>query len=91
MPSTSIAKQAVDVAVSAPIDKTLSYAVPANMAAGLCVGSRVRVPLGHRQVIMCLRPYVGTQTHLDLERSLSRKESPIEGKSPDPGPAARHR
>ncbi len=51
MTPTSTVNRAVDVAVAAPIDKTLSYAVPAGMVAELCIGSRVRVPLGRRQVI----------------------------------------
>ena len=35
----------------APLDKILSYAIPAELAAQVQVGSRVRVPLGRRQVV----------------------------------------
>jgi len=42
---------AAEIAVVAPIDKTLTYAVPERLAGHLRVGSRVRVPLGRRQVV----------------------------------------
>ncbi|MDH3998658.1 MAG: primosomal protein N' [Desulfuromonadales bacterium] len=41
----------VEVAVTAPINKTLHYSVPQELMASLCIGSRVRVPLGRRQVV----------------------------------------
>ena len=43
--------QAAEIAVVAPLDKTLTYAVPERLAGDLKVGSRVRVPLGRRQVV----------------------------------------
>jgi len=43
--------QAAEIAVVAPLDKTLTYAVPEKLAGDLRVGSRVRVPLGRRQVV----------------------------------------
>ncbi len=43
--------QAAEIAVVAPLDKTLTYAVPERLAGNLRVGSRVRVPLGRRQVV----------------------------------------
>ena len=43
--------QAAEIAVVAPLDKTLTYAVPERLAGNLQVGSRVRVPLGRRQVV----------------------------------------
>ena len=42
---------AVEVAVVAPLDRTLSYAVPVALAGTVQIGSRVRVPLGRRQVV----------------------------------------
>ena len=42
---------AAEIAVVAPLDKTLTYAVPEKLARDLRVGSRVRVPLGRRQVV----------------------------------------
>lgn len=38
-----------DIAVAAPLDKTLSYRIPAELHGRLRVGQRVRVPLGRRQ------------------------------------------
>lgn len=43
--------QAADIAVVAPLDKTLSYAIPAALVEEVLIGSRVRVPLGRRQVV----------------------------------------
>jgi len=43
--------QAAEIAVVAPLDKTLSYAIPAALAEEVRIGSRVRVPLGRRQVV----------------------------------------
>ena len=43
--------QAAEIAVVAPLDKTLRYAIPTALAAQVQVGSRVRVPLGRRQVV----------------------------------------
>ena len=43
--------RAAEVAVIAPLEKTLSYAVPAELLAELRIGSRVRVPLGRRQTV----------------------------------------
>jgi len=40
-----------EIAVVAPLDKILNYAIPADLAARVCIGSRVRVPLGRRQVV----------------------------------------
>jgi primosomal protein N' (replication factor Y) len=42
---------AAEIAVVAPLDKTLTYAVPENLSRNLRIGSRVRVPLGRRQVV----------------------------------------
>lgn len=39
------------IAVVAPLDKILNYAIPADLADEVCIGSRVRVPLGRRQVV----------------------------------------
>ncbi len=39
------------VAVVAPLDKVLCYAVPAALKTEMHIGSRVRVPLGRRQVV----------------------------------------
>ena len=39
------------VAVSAPLDRLLSYRVPQPLAEQILIGSRVKVPLGSRQVI----------------------------------------
>ena len=41
----------VEVAVIAPLEQTLTYAVPDRLAGTLRIGSRVRVPLGRRQVV----------------------------------------
>ncbi|PLX82224.1 MAG: primosomal protein N' [Desulfuromonas sp.] len=41
----------VEVAVSAPIDRLLSYLVPETLAEQILIGSRVMVPLGRRQVV----------------------------------------
>lgn len=43
--------QAAEIAVVAPINKTLNYAIPASLATDIHIGSRVRVPLGRRQVV----------------------------------------
>lgn len=43
--------QAAVVAVAAPVDKVLTYGVPSALLATLRIGSRVRVPLGRRQVV----------------------------------------
>ena len=43
--------QAAEIAVVAPLNKTLSYAIPAALVAEVRIGSRVRVPLGRRQVV----------------------------------------
>jgi primosomal protein N' (replication factor Y) len=43
--------QAAEIAVVAPLDKVLSYAIPSAMAAQVRIGSRVRVPLGRRHVV----------------------------------------
>jgi len=43
--------QAAEIAVVAPLDKVLSYAIPAALAGVVHIGSRVRVPLGRRQVV----------------------------------------
>jgi primosomal protein N' (replication factor Y) len=43
--------QAAEIAVVAPLDKTLSYSIPAALVEEVCIGSRVRVPLGRRQVV----------------------------------------
>ncbi len=39
------------VAVAAPLDKALSYLVPASLAGAVLVGVRVRVPLGRRTAV----------------------------------------
>ncbi len=39
------------VAVAAPIDKTLSYAIPAELIGRARVGVRLKVPLGRRQAV----------------------------------------
>jgi primosomal protein N' (replication factor Y) len=49
--STTQQAQAAEIAVVAPIDKSLSYAIPAELATDVQIGSRVRVPLGRRQVV----------------------------------------
>ncbi len=51
MTSSPEKKQAAEIAVVAPLDKILSYAIPAALATQVQVGSRVRVPLGRRQVV----------------------------------------
>jgi len=43
--------QAAEIAVVAPLEKTLTYAVPDRLVEDLSIGSRVRVPLGRRQVV----------------------------------------
>ena len=43
--------KAAAIAVVAPLDKVLSYAIPAALAEQLRIGSRVRVPLGRRHVV----------------------------------------
>ena len=43
--------QAAAIAVVAPLNKTLSYAIPAALAEDVRIGSRVRVPLGRRHVV----------------------------------------
>ena len=43
--------EAAEIAVVAPIDKTLTYAVPDRLADRVQVGSRVHVPLGRRQLV----------------------------------------
>lgn len=50
---TSITQQAraAAIAVVAPLDKVLSYAVPSALTVLVRIGSRVRVPLGRRHVI----------------------------------------
>jgi len=49
--STRQQAQAAEIAVVAPLDKTLSYAIPEALVAKVLIGSRVRVPLGRRQVV----------------------------------------
>jgi primosomal protein N' (replication factor Y) len=44
-------KRVAEVAVVAPLDKLLSYAVPVALQTVVHIGSRVRVPLGRRQVV----------------------------------------
>lgn len=51
MTSTTPPAHAAEIAVVAPLDKILSYAIPAALAHEVCIGSRVRVPLGRRQVV----------------------------------------
>ncbi len=51
MTSTTQQAQAAAIAVVAPLNKTLSYAIPADLAEAVRIGSRVRVPLGRRQVV----------------------------------------
>ena len=50
---TTITQQvkAAEIAVVAPLDKILSYAIPAALAELVRIGSRVRVPLGRRHVV----------------------------------------
>ncbi len=51
MTSTTQQAQAAEIAVVAPLDKTLSYAIPAALVEDVRIGMRVRVPLGRRQVV----------------------------------------
>ena len=51
MTSTTQPAQAAAIAVVAPLDKVLSYKIPAALAAQVRIGSRVRVPLGRRHVV----------------------------------------
>ncbi len=51
MTSTTQQAQAAAIAVVAPLNKTLSYAIPVALAGEVRIGSRVRVPLGRRQVV----------------------------------------
>ncbi len=51
MNSPSPRAQAAVVAVAVPLDRVLTYGIPAALEAELRVGSRVRVPLGRRQVV----------------------------------------
>ena len=51
MTSTTQPAQAAAIAVVAPLDKVLSYAIPAALTAQVRIGSRVRVPLGRRHVV----------------------------------------
>ncbi len=51
MTPTAQHAQAAEIAVVAPLDKILSYAIPAELATEVQIGSRVRVPLGRRQVV----------------------------------------
>ncbi len=43
--------RAAEIAVVAPLDKILNYAIPVDLAGEVCIGSRVRVPLGRRHVV----------------------------------------
>ncbi len=43
--------RAAEIAVVAPLDKILNYTIPVSLADEVCIGSRVRVPLGRRQVV----------------------------------------
>ena len=43
--------RAAAIAVVAPLDKILNYAIPVDLADEVCIGSRVRVPLGRRHVV----------------------------------------
>jgi primosomal protein N' (replication factor Y) len=43
--------RAAEIAVVAPLDKILNYTIPAGLKGEVCIGSRVRVPLGRRQVV----------------------------------------
>jgi primosomal protein N' (replication factor Y) len=49
--STTQPVKAAAIAVVAPLDKVLSYAIPAALAEQVRIGSRVRVPLGRRHVV----------------------------------------
>jgi primosomal protein N' (replication factor Y) len=40
-----------ELAVAAPLDKTLSYRVPDELRDQVCIGMRLRVPLGRRSVV----------------------------------------
>ena len=40
-----------EIAVAAPLPKTLSYSVPESLQGSLCIGSRVKIPLGRRTVV----------------------------------------
>ncbi len=51
MTSTTQQAQVAAIAVVAPLNKTLSYAIPVALAGEVRIGSRVRVPLGRRQVV----------------------------------------
>ncbi len=51
MTSSLQKKPAAEIAVVAPLDKTLSYAIPEALSTQVRIGSRVRVPLGRRQVV----------------------------------------
>jgi primosomal protein N' (replication factor Y) len=49
--SATIETQTAEVAVAAPLEKTLSYAIPPDLAGKVHIGNRVRVPLGRRHVV----------------------------------------
>ncbi len=51
MIATQIPPSIAEVAVAAPIDKTLSYRIPGPLREDLRIGSRVRVPLGRRLAV----------------------------------------
>ncbi len=51
MTSQTPSAQAAEIAVVAPLDKILNYKIPPELAGKICIGSRVRVPLGRRQVV----------------------------------------
>ena len=51
MKTLSPRPQAAVVAVAAPVDRVLTYGIPPALAGDLCIGSRVRAPLGRRQVV----------------------------------------
>jgi primosomal protein N' (replication factor Y) len=50
--------QAAAIAVVAPLDKALNYAIPADLAGQVRIGSRVRVPLGRRHVVGYVMAFV---------------------------------
>ena len=51
MTSITAPARVAEIAVVAPLDKILNYAIPAGLADEIGIGSRVRVPLGRRQVV----------------------------------------
>jgi primosomal protein N' (replication factor Y) len=65
-PSTLLAMIIARVTLEISLRKEFDYLVPADLADKVEVGSRVKVPFGHRQVMGCVTALVAESPHTNL-------------------------